>query len=353
MKMKESTLEHAFEAISSKKGVSSAVFRVENGDGSFFWSKSYGEMHEDDRYFIASVTKLYITTIILMLVNQGKLKLQDPIRKYLPDDMITGLHVIKEVDYSQDITIKHLISNTSGLPDYFFHKLPNGKTFASNILEGVDVSLSLEDTIRYVKDFTPKFPPGKKGKAAYSDTNYQLLQKIIEVVCDQPLSEVFQKRIFDRLDLKHTYAYTDITDTRPVPYNYGMKKLWVPKYMATITGEGGIVSTAKEVMVHTKSFFQGEFFAKEEIESLKQWNIILPPPSLFYFGVGLEKLFVPRIISPLKPIGEILGFWGQTGSFAFYHPKTDLYFSGTTNQINGAGHAAALKAMLRIIKSQL
>nr|WP_203219157.1 hypothetical protein [Anaerobacillus isosaccharinicus] len=65
----------------------------------------------------------------------------------------------------------------------------------------------------------------------------------------------------------------------------------------------------------------------------------------------MEKLFTPRIISPFKPIKEIVGFWGQTGSFAWYNPDTDLYFCGTTNQINGAGHTAVGKAMLKIIKS--
>jgi D-alanyl-D-alanine carboxypeptidase len=48
-----------------------------------------------------------------------------------------------------------------------------------------------------------------------------------------------------------------------------------------------------------------------------------------------------------------LGFWGQTGSFAFYNPESDLYFCGTTNQINGEGHRAATDAMLKIIKAVL
>jgi D-alanyl-D-alanine carboxypeptidase len=74
---------------------------------------------------------------------------------------------------------------------------------------------------------------------------------------------------------------------------------------------------------------------------------------LFYFGIGLEKLPTPWIFSPFKPIREVIGFWGQTGSFAFYNPETDLYFSGTTNQINGRGHMAAGSAILNIVKSVL
>jgi len=67
--------------------------------------------------------------------------------------------------------------------------------------------------------------------------------------------------------------------------------------------------------------------------------------------LGLEKLWIPRIFSPFKPIKEVLGFWGQTGAFAFYNPETDLYFTGTINQVSGMGHSAAFKAILKIIKS--
>ncbi len=64
---------------------------------------------------------------------------------------------------------------------------------------------------------------------------------------------------------------------------------------------------------------------------------------MFYFGIGLEKLPTPRIFFPFKPIKEIVGFWGQTGSFAFYNPDTDLYFSGTTNQISGNGFIESIE----------
>jgi D-alanyl-D-alanine carboxypeptidase len=121
--------------------------------------------------------------------------------------------------------------------------------------------------------------------------------------------------------------------------------------MTSIGTEGGIVSTVDEVMVFLKEFFSGRFFTKEKIEDLKRWNYILPPPGLFLFGIGLEKLWIPWIASPSRHPEDILGFWGQTGSFAFYNPKSDLYFCGTTNQINGRGHRAATSTMLKVIKS--
>ncbi len=72
-----------------------------------------------------------------------------------------------------------------------------------------------------------------------------------------------------------------------------------------VTNVSVVVSTAEEVMIFLKEFFKGHFFPKENIENLKKWNLILPPPSLFFYGIGLEILFIPRIVSPFKPIGEI------------------------------------------------
>ena len=335
------------------KRIFGAVMCVESGNDSFSQAAAAGQMQADSRYMIASVTKLYVTAVVMRLIEEGRLSLEDKISVHLPEAYWQSIHVLNGKDNSRELTVKHLISNTSGLPDYFFHKQANGRTVADDLMEGNDASWHLDKTIGLVRNLKPKFRPGHKGKASYSDTNYQLLGKIIELVTGQQIGEVFKEFIFSELGLKNTYAYADPSDTSPVPFYYKSTRLWLPEYMASVTVEGGIVSTAAEVMLFIKEFFQGRFFQKERIQDLKQWNLILPPPGMFYFGIGLEKLFTPWIASPLKPVRDVLGFWGQTGSFAFHHPETDLYFTGTTNQINGAGHRAAGGAMVSIIKSVL
>ena len=349
----EELLNHLVNKMVDNKRIFSAVLCVESGDNSFSWIGASGNMQKTSRYFIASVTKLYVTAVIMRLVEENRIKLNDKIEKYLPGHICQNLLVIKGIDYSQFITISHLISNTSGLPDYFFHKQTGGKTVASDLLEGNDESWHLDKTINLIKNLKPKFKPGAKGKASYSDTNYQLLGGIIESVTGKSVGEVFKEYIFSELNLQDTYAYENPDDNTPVPYFYKSKQLWLPNYMTSVAVEGGIVSTATESMIFLKEFFNGRFFPKEKINDLKKWNLILPPPGLFFFGIGLEKLWIPRIVSPFKPIKEIIGFWGQTGSFAFYNVESDLYFTGTTNQINGAGHKAVVKAMLKIIKSVL
>jgi D-alanyl-D-alanine carboxypeptidase len=352
-KLSETQLQDAVNKMVDNKRIFSAVMCVENSDRSISFSAAAGNMQKESRYFIASVTKLYVTAVVMRLMEEGRLKLDDKISDYLPAEYMERLHVLKGVDYSGTITVKHLISNTSGLPDYFFHKQANGKTVASELMDGQDEPWPLERTIDLVKNLKPRFSPGAKGKAAYSDTNYQLLGRIIESITGKSIGEVFHEFIFSELKFQDTYAYNDVNDNAPVPFYYKDRKLWLPEYMTSVAPEGGIVSTAGEVMLFLKAFFNGHFFPKERINELKQWNLILPPPGLFFFGIGLEKLWTPWFASPFKPIREIIGFWGQTGSFAFYNSDADLYFTGTTNQINGAGHRKAAGAMVKIIKSVL
>ncbi len=287
-----------------------------------------------------------------MLREEKRLSFTDKISKHLPEELVKGIHVLDGKDYSNEIKIAHLMSNTSGIPDYFYYDKQAGES-AEDLLLGNDQSWPLERAIGQAKKLKPKFIPGQKGKVHYSDTNFQLLGAIIEKVTGKWIGEALKDFIFDTLNLKDTYAYRDINDNTPVPFYYKAHKVHAPKYLASVTAEGGIVSTARDTMVFLKAFFNGRLFPGEVLEELKEnWNMIYFPGQ-FYFGLGLEKLWTPRIISPLKPIKEILGFWGQTGAFAFYNPETDLYFTGTINQVSGMGHSAAYKAMIKIIKSQL
>jgi D-alanyl-D-alanine carboxypeptidase len=349
-KLNESFFEQVAQKMLKNKNVYGAALCVEKGDSSVSWVGSVGNIKAEDRYFIASVTKLYVTAVMLMLRAEKRLTFKDKISDYFPEELISGIHVLDGVDYTEEITIAHLMSNTSGIPDYFYYEKPKGEA-AANLLLGKDEPWPLEKALQRAKTLKPKFKPGQKGKVHYSDTNYQLLGGIIEKVTGKWIGEVFREYIFLPLNLKNTYAYQDINDTTPVAMYYKSQAIHAPKYMASVTAEGGIVSTAKETMIFLKAFFNGFFFPEEVIDELKKdWNMIYFPGQ-FYFGLGLEKLWTPRLFSPLKPIKEVLGFWGQSGAFAFYHVENDLFFTGTINQASGFGHSAAYKAILEIIKS--
>lgn len=348
--LNETFLENVTRGMLRNRNIFGAVLCIENGDSSVSWLSGAGNIRANDRYFIASVTKLYVTAIMLMLRAENKLTFSDKVSSFFPGELIDGIHVLGGVDHTQEITLAHLLSNTSGLPDYFYYEKPKGEAAADLVL-GHDEPWPLEKVVQRVKALKPKFKPGQEGKVFYSDTNYQLLGGIMEKVTGKWVGDVFDDYIFKPLGLKETYAYRDINDKTPVAIYFKTREVFAPHYMASVTAEGGIVSTAKETMTFLKAFFNGTFFPDTVLDELKQsWNMVYFPGQ-FYFGLGLEKLWIPRLFSPLKPIREVLGFWGQTGAFAFFNPDTDLYFTGTVNQASGLGHSAAFKAMLKIIKS--
>lgn len=227
------------------------------------------------------------------------------------------------------------MSNTSGIPNYF------STDVLKELVAGKDQEWGFERVIASAKKKSPKFAPGKK--AQYSDTNYQLLGKIIETIKNKDIHSVFKEYIFDELKLENTYLYEDAHNKRPAPIYYKGKELYLPKYMSSIGSEGGIVSTAKESMIFLKAFMNGHFFPKEYFDELNEWKILFLP-GLFFYGVGISRQ--PISLKQLK--GGLIGHWGQTGAFAFYHPETDLYFTGTVNQFYG--QRVAGKMMIKIIK---
>lgn len=351
--MNSSYLQEIVNKMTARKTVFGAVLCVHQGDDSFSWVGASGNIKEEDPYFIASVTKLFITTILLKLRAEQHLSFEDKIGVHLSEDIIRGLHVRNGVEYSHEITIRQLMANTSGLPDYFTQKQPNGRTIGSDLIKGADEAWPIEKILPLVKRIKPKFIPGQKGKVHYSDTNYQLLGKIIENITGMNVAKAFKTFIIDELNLTKTYAYEDRqnnTSLEPIPLYHKSKELDLPKYMSSITAEGGIVSTAEETMIFLKAFFNGRFFPQEDLAQLRQWNLILFPGS-FYCGVGIQKLLTPWFISPFKPIKNIIGHWGQSGAFAFYCPEKELYFTGTINQSSGFDHNTAVTAMVKIIKS--
>jgi D-alanyl-D-alanine carboxypeptidase len=342
--MEEEKLQHVLDKTVDNKKVFGTVVNVSSGSES--WIGSAGNLTNQSQYFIASTTKLYITAIILKLRETGQLSLDDKISAYLPSNLMNDLHIYKRVDYSDEITIKHLLSHTSGLPDYFEQKKENGQSLKDELISGEDQRWIFEETITISKKMKPHFKPGQKGKAHYSDTNYQLLGKIIEIVTDMTISQALAKYVFKPLGLEKTYLYQDSNDTVPATVYYKTEPLPIPMAMTSFGPDGGIVSTASESMVFLKAFFNGKLFPKEYLDEMKDWNKIFFP---LQYGIGIARFKLPRIFLPFKPVPELIGHSGLSGAFAYYCPEKDIYFTGTVNQIHNPG--LSYKLMIRILNN--
>ena len=340
----ELKLERILNKSVNNKDTFGTVVNIESGDNTFSWSGSAGNIKEENQYFIASTTKLYVTAVVLKLRAEGRLRLKDKVSQYISRDIISGIHVHKGIDSSYGVTIGQLMSHTSGLPDYFQQKRKGGKSLQAELTAGHDQQWTFEEVIHDVKKMKPKFKPGTKGKALYSDTNYQLLGRIIEVITGKRISAILRGFIFEVLQLKDTYLYDDNSDTRPVPLYYKTRPLHIPLAMTSSGPDGGIVSTAKESMIFLRAFYDGQLFPREYISESTTWNRIFFP---LEYGIGVARFKLPRIFSPFRPIPELIGHSGLSGAFAYYCPEKDLYLTGTVNQLAKPG--LPYKLMIKLL----
>jgi CubicO group peptidase (beta-lactamase class C family) len=158
-------------------------------DGQIAYVNAYGSARLDPltaaraemRYSIGSISKQFTATAILMLAEQGKLSLDDPVSKYLPD-----------LTRAKEVTIRQLLSHTSGYQDYW----PQDYV-PPLMLQPISAQKILDLWARKPLDFDP----GSKWQ--YSNTNYVIAGLIVEKVSGKPLLDFLQERVFAPLGIKH------------------------------------------------------------------------------------------------------------------------------------------------------
>jgi D-alanyl-D-alanine carboxypeptidase len=296
----------------------------------FSWEGSSGNLSNYQAYFLASTTKLFTTAIILRLASEEKLNLDDEIIKYIENSIVSGLHIYKGKDYSNELTIKHLLAHTSGLSDYFQGKAANGISLEDEIKAGIDQYWTFEQAIERTKTLNPLFATGSKGKANYSDTNFQLLGKIIENITKKSYDENCKEFIIAPLHLENTFLYLDAKDNTPKTLYYKTKPLIIPKAMTSFGPDGGMVSNSSDLLIFIEAFFTGKLFPSYYILQLQEWNRIFFP---FKSGVGIHLFKLPWIFNPFGTVPSFIGHSGLSGALAFYSPKENMYIVGTVNQV--------------------
>jgi D-alanyl-D-alanine carboxypeptidase len=342
--------EKSFQTVLDKTVDSKKVFGTSFAfkKDTLIWQGASGNLTVDQPYFIASTTKLFTTSIILKLRAEGKLSLDDKIGNYIEKSILSGLHIYKGKDYSQELTIKHLLSHTSGLPDYFQGKGTSGKSLENDLIEGNDQSWTFEKAIERTKNITPLFAPGTKGKANYSDANFQLLGKIIETITHKSYSENCNGFIIQPLGLTKTYLYQDSTDKTPKTLYYKSNELNIPKAMTSFGADGGIVSTSTDMLIFIEAFFTGKLFPSTYIDELQEWNKIFFPMKS---GIGIHLFKLPWLFNPTGAVPYFIGHSGLSGALAYYSPKENIFIVGTVNQV--AHPDISFKTMIKLTQRAL
>ncbi|MBB3118254.1 serine hydrolase domain-containing protein [Pseudoduganella violacea] len=184
---------------------------------------------------VGSVTKQFTAAAIMLLAEQGKLKVGDSITSHLQDYPEQG----------KTITIEHLLTHTSGIPNY---------TALPGFGEIVQKTMSVNEMIAFFKDKPLQFAPGERF--SYSNSGYFLLGAIIEKVSGQKYADYMRQHIFAPLQLNSTFYDSDECRAQPCVAGYS-KRSW-----------GGFEGT--QVISMTLPYAAGAL--RSSVDDLARWN---------------------------------------------------------------------------------
>lgn len=227
----------------------------------------------DTVFEIGSMTKAFTAELIMMLVEDGKVKLDEKISKYLEGCPETW----------KDISVRNLLNHTSGLPNY------------TSIKPGV---LLLGQRITYpeifdlVKDMKLEFAPGDKFE--YSNTNYYFLGQIIENVSGKEYTDFLKERILEPLKMTKTrpQAPRSVIENRSVGYMKVGNALTVPPLINPDSGwaAGYLVSTVDDLAKWDDALLKGKLLKKESYDEMYKVVPIKDGTSPYGFGWDVSKM---------------------------------------------------------------
>ncbi|MFE5626354.1 serine hydrolase domain-containing protein [Streptomyces virginiae] len=313
------TLQRSLDRLVRSDGLPAALASVTGRDGR---TRTYvagagdlatgAEVPRDGQVRIGSNTKTFTAVVVLQLVGEGRIGLDAPVETYLPGlvrgDGIDGRH----------ITVRRLLQHMSGLPNYTDYDLQPRPYDPRDLL---DIALRHK----------AHFAPGAKWE--YSNTNYVLAGLIVEKVTGRALAEEIDRRIIQRLGLRHTYfpAPGDVTIRGPHPHGYLRETADGP--LRDITdmdpswswAAGQLISTNSDLNRFFSELLRGRLLPDAQLAQMRT----TVPADYFGRGAGYGLGLVSRPLS----CGGV--YWGHGGSFPGYETR-----GGATEHGRRAAHIA-------------
>lgn len=336
--------------LGARPGLHHVSLAMTSADGRYHWAGGSGpagagepEVRPEAPFFIASVTKRFIITLVLQAHERDELDLATPITGYLPSSITTGLHLSDGVDRTPSITVRHLASHTSGLPD-FFERRRGGPSLYRQLRAGHDTSWSFDDTITITREqqrphFVPQDLTAERQRARYSDTGFQLLIRILETVTSRRFPDLLAERITGPLSLTHTWhpagRPAEPPPATPLPLYAGRRRVDVD---GVIRSSNDLYSTTDDLLTFERALVAGEPFRDPATRHLltERRNRLRNAPVLRY-GLGTMTFSVNRLMSPQRRPVTLVGHSGSTGTWLFTCPELGLHLAGTVDQTQAQG----------------
>lgn len=326
----QSRLDH-----SGKHKVHSILIYLENTDRDFLYHEGLGLTNKrgeivskDAQFKIASITKTFVATIILQLVEEGKIQLDDKIFEYLKAINFLdfeNFHIYENESYAKSITIEQLLSHRSGLADIFNDK---GFKFYMGLFLNKKKQYSPETIVKkyfeYGLNQKAHFKPG--DDFYYSDMNYVLLGLMIQQIENRSIAEAIRMRILEPLNMENTYLehYEPSKGKRQKVHQY-IKRTDMTKVNTSFDwAGGGLVSTTADLATFIKALFGGQLISKPTLQTMTSMRFTHQHHNRY--GLGLYES---------KYDGDFYyGHYGFYGSYLGYCPEKKIVIAYNLSQAN-------------------
>ena len=268
-----SAIDAAAEKALKTTGVLAASIAIVR-DGKIVYTHAYGMQRAgapaqvDARYKIASISKQFTAAALLLLAEDGKLSLDDPVSKYRPD-----------LTRSNEVKVRQLLSHTSGYRDFW----PQDFAF---------VDMEQPTTPDHILDKWAKVPldfdPGTRWQ--YSNTGYVIAGQIAEKVAGRPLLDFLKTRVFDRLGMHPVDQDSGMTDADPLGYHrYALGPVLVEKQSAPgwLYAAGELAMTAADLARWDISVIEQSVMKPASYKD-QQTEVLLTSGAGTDYGLGVE-----------------------------------------------------------------
>lgn len=285
---------------------------------------------------IASCSKMFTAAAILKLQEQNMLDVNDVISKYL-DKKSYIWQGIKIPNWVDQVTIHQLLTHTSGIVDYIPRFKTDSDATHADIIKGIVKFASAQDLA---------FTAGTKYQ--YSNTNYTLLGLIIEQLSGKNLADYFQDEFFTVLGMKSSHLATLDEATKflsndassPYPIRYYLTPNGTDKPEMTLIkdspiiapfADGGIVSTAYDLMIWNKALHQGKVISPKSYELMTKKHIQAPDNMnrKVFAGYGVYIAELGNGSDDICQRGSVIGIRSEIG----YIKNKSIYYSMLSNMM--------------------
>lgn len=309
----------------------------------------------DDIFRIASQTKAITATAIMMLWEEGRFQLDDPIEKYIPEfahPMVFDSLIEKDSTFiahpaDKSVTIRHLITHTSGIgygmiDDDNFKKIYQ----KAGIIDGFTTSpITIEENVKKLAKLPLHFEPGSQWH--YSE-GLDVLGYFVEKISGMPFDKFLREHIFDPLGMADTWFYLpDTRAARLVPVQTKKEGAWVrypvqtwydPDYPVKgarkfFAGGAGLVSTPKDYATFLQMYLNGGELNGVRLLSRTTVNVIMANQIGDLWGNGGE--YYGLAFGVLDKKGEGIGGRNSEGTFQWGGYFNTQYFADPKEKVIG------------------